>query len=129
MLCTRSNGWRVSLLAAVSEFADASAKANGRNLAEMVESFQKTVAVVKRKDVAEAVEEFIEVRRPLTEAKPGKRAQLSKNYAYLVGLWLRKFAKAFLGTAVCDLGKDHLILLWRRMTSSQPNREIISGER
>lgn len=95
----------------------------------MVESFQKTVAVVKRKDVAEAVEEFIEVRRPLTEAKPGKRAQLSKNYAYLVGLWLRKFAKAFPGTAVCDLGKDHLNLLWGRMTSSQPNREIISGER
>ena len=105
-----ATGRRVSLLAAVSEFADASTKANGRNLTEMVESFQKTVAVVKRKDVAEAVEEFIEVRRPLTEAKPGKRAQLSKNYAYLVGLWLRKFAKAFPATAVCDLGKDHLNL-------------------
>lgn len=50
---------RVSLLAAVVEFADASGKLNGPALGDVVEGYLKTVASVKRTDVSEAVEEFI----------------------------------------------------------------------
>jgi hypothetical protein len=64
----QSTGRRVSLLAAVSEFAEASAKAHGRNLVEIVEGYQNTVASVKRKNVAEAVEEFIKADEPRTKA-------------------------------------------------------------
>ncbi|MGH7952912.1 MAG: tyrosine-type recombinase/integrase, partial [Limisphaerales bacterium] len=116
----RATGRRVSLLSGISEFAEASAKLNGRNLGEVVTGYLNTVASVKRKDVAEAVEEFIAVRKPLTEAKAGKRAQLSKNYAYMVGLWLRDFAKTFSATAVCDLGKEHLNLFMQKSGTQSP---------
>ncbi len=116
-----ATGRRVSLLAAVSEFSDASVnKLNGRILGDVVESYLKTIASVKRKTVAEAVEEFIETRRPLAEAKAGKRAKLSKNYACLVGLWLREFAKTFPATAVCELGKEHLDLYMRKHDAHAP---------
>ena len=114
----QSTGRRVSLLAAVSEFAEASAKLNGRALGEAVDGYQRNVASVKRKDIKEAVEEFIETRRLLTEAKAGKRAQLSKHYVRLLSLWLRWFAKAFPATAVCDLSKEHLNI-WMRKFSEQ----------
>ena len=116
----RATGRAVSLLAAVSEFAEATAKANGRNLSELVTDFQATIASVKRKEVAEAVEEFIKLRKPLTEAKEGKRAQISKNYAYMVALWLRDFAKTFPATAVCDLAKEHLNLFMQKHASHAP---------
>ena len=116
----KSLGRPVSLLAAVSEFADASVKLQGRHLGEVVEGYLNTVASLKRKDIAEVVEEFIELRKPLTEAKAGKRAQLSKNYAYLVGLWLRDFAKTFPSNAVCDLGKEHLNLFMRKYEAHSP---------
>jgi integrase len=116
----QSTGRRVSLLAAVSEFAEASAKLQGRNLGEVVEGYLNTVASVKRKEITEAVEEFIAIRKPLTEAQAGKRAQLSKNYAYLVGLWLRDFAKTFPSNAVCDLSKEHLNLFMRKHGTHAP---------
>jgi integrase len=68
------------------------------------------VATVKRKDLREAVSEFIAVRKPLAESKDGKRAKLSPIYASNVAMWLREFAKTFPNTAVCDLGKDQLNL-------------------
>jgi integrase len=85
-----------------------------------VDGYQRNVASVKRKDISEAVEEFIAIRKPLTEAKAGKRAQLSKNYAYMVSLWLRDFAKTFPASAVCDLGKEHLNLFMRKSGSHSP---------
>ncbi|HXE42515.1 MAG TPA: hypothetical protein VN516_05785, partial [Candidatus Baltobacteraceae bacterium] len=54
----QSIGRRVSLLAAVSEFAEASEKLRGRNLTEVIEAYQKTIASVNRKKISEAVEEF-----------------------------------------------------------------------
>ena len=116
----RATGRRVSLLAGISEFVEASAKLNGRTLGEAVDGYQRNVANVKRKDISEAVEEFIAVRKPLTEAKAGKRAQLSKNYAYSVGLWLRDFAKTFPASAVCDLGKEHLNLFMQKSAVQSP---------
>ena len=92
----------------MSEFAESVAKLRGRSLGEAVEGFLRTVATVKPKGVAEAVEEFIAGRQHKTEAKDGKRAQLSETYAVHVNSWLREFAGTFPSTAVCDLSKEHL---------------------
>ena len=104
----QSSGKRLSLLGVVSEFVEAASKLNGHTMGEAVERYLSTVASVKRKDVSEAVEEFIASRQHLTEAKEGKRPQLSPVYAYNVAMWLREFAATFPATAVCDLSKQHL---------------------
>ena len=113
-------GRRVSLLAAVSEFADASTKLKGRHLSEVIEAYLKSIAHVQQKDISEAVEDFILMRKPLTESKEGKRAQLSKNYAYMVGLWLRDFASTFSATSVCDLTKEHMNTFMQKHSSHSP---------
>jgi len=87
-------GRRVSLLAAVSEFAESAAKLDGRSMGDAVDGFLSSVASVKRKDIKEAVGEFVALRKPLTEAKAGKRAQLSKGYAGMTALWLSAQAEA-----------------------------------
>jgi hypothetical protein len=104
----QSSGRRVSLLAAVSEFAEAVDKLRGRTLGEAVEGYLRTVLSIQRKDLIGAVEEFIEGRKHKSEAIDGKRAQLSRHYAKCVAMWLREFARAFPGTAVSELGKEHL---------------------
>jgi integrase len=104
----QSSGRRVSLLAAVSEFAEAVDKLRGRTLGEAVEGYLRTVVSIQRKDLSEAVEEFIEGRKHKSEAANGKRAQLSLHYASCVAMWLREFSRAFPGTAVSELGKEHL---------------------
>jgi hypothetical protein len=45
----------------VSEFGETSGKLGGRTLGEAVEGYLRTVATVKRKDIAAAVEEFIQI--------------------------------------------------------------------
>lgn len=104
----QTSGRRVSLLAAVSAFVEASDKLHGRSLDEAVTGYLRTVVSLKRKDIAEAVEEFIAARQHKTEAKDGKRAQLSQTYAVHINSWLREFAGTFADTAVCDLTKEHL---------------------
>ena len=104
----QTNGRRVSLLAAVSEFVEASGKLGGRTLSEAVEGYLRTVATVKRKDIAAAVEEFIQTNEPRTRAASGQRAQLSAKYFYNLSIQLRRFADAFPNTALCDLTKEHL---------------------
>jgi integrase len=104
----QSTGRKFSLLGAVSDFAEAVAKLRGRSLGEAVAGYLRTVVSVKRKDIAEAVEDFIAGRQHKTEAKDGKRAQLSQSYAVHINSWLREFAGTFPGIAVCDLSKEHL---------------------
>jgi integrase len=104
----RATGRRVSLLATASEFVEASAKLNGRTLGEAVEGYLRTVATVKRKDIAAAVEEFIQINEPRTRAVNGQRAQLSGKYFYNLSIQLRRFAATFPNTALCDLTKQHL---------------------
>jgi integrase len=116
----QSTGRRVSLLAAVSEFAEASAKLQGRNLGEVVEAYLNTVARLKRQDVSEAVEEFIQADEPRTKAGEGQRAQLSSEYTRIRALRLRRFAKAFPGHAVCDLSKEHLDAFVKGMADASP---------
>jgi integrase len=116
----QQTGRRVSLLAAVSEFSEASAKLQGRNLGEVVDGWLNTVATVKRKDVAEAVEEFILADAPRTKAGEGQRAQLSSEYTRIRALRLRRFAKAFPGHAVCDVSKEHLDAFIQAMADASP---------
>jgi integrase len=104
----QSSGRRVSLLAAVSEYVEASDRLNGRTLPEAVDGYLANVASVKRKDINEAVGEFLEAQIPLTKGANGQRAQLSGKYAYNRQIQLRRFAASFPNTAVCDLSKEHL---------------------
>jgi len=104
----QASGRRVSLLAGISEYCEAASKLHGRTLGEAVEGYLRTVASVKRKDIKEAVEEFIAADEPRTKAGEGKRAQLSAKYAYNREIQLRRFASTFPNTAVCDLSKEHL---------------------
>ena len=104
----RTTGRRVSLLAVASEWAEVSAKLGAHTPSEAAEGFLSTVVSVKRMDIAKAAELFIAARKPKTIAKPGKRPQLSKGYAYNVAMWLNEFANTFPGNAVCDLTRQHL---------------------
>ncbi len=104
----RDTGRRVSLLAVASEYAEAVRKLNGRALGEAVDGYLSSVVSVKRVDLGEAVEQFIKGRAHKTEAKDGKRPQLSAGYHYIVSMWLREFANTFPNTAVCDLTKELL---------------------
>jgi integrase len=104
----QSTGRRVSLLAAVSEYVETSARLTGRTLPEAVDGYLANVASVKRKDIGEAVGEFLETQAPLTKSAKGQRAQLSGKYAYNRQIQLRRFAATFPNTAVCDLGREHL---------------------
>jgi integrase len=101
-------GRRVSLLAAVSEFCDSSEKLCGRTMGEAVTGYLGTVVNVKRKDIGEAVADFLTVETPRTKASNGERAQLSAKYAYNRKIQLEKFADTFPNTAICDLSKEHL---------------------
>jgi integrase len=83
-------------------------KLRGKALGEAVEGYLRTAVAVQRKDIGEAVEEFIEGRKHKSEAQNGKRAQMSPLYACHVASWLREFARTFPGTAVSELGKEHL---------------------
>jgi len=104
----QSSGRRVSLLAAVSEFVEASGKLGGRTMSEAVEGYVRTVATVQRKVISAAVEEFIQINEPRTRTINGQRAQLSAKYFYNLSIQLRRFAATFPNTALCDLTKQHV---------------------
>jgi integrase len=104
----QTTGRRVSLLSGISEFCEAAAKIQGRSMNEAIDGYLGTVASVKRKDIKEAVTEFLQTDVPRTKAAAGERAQLSAKYAYNRQLQLNRFANSFHNTAVCDLSKEHL---------------------
>ena len=109
----KKTGQTVSLRNMAEDWTEAKSKLNGTTLNDAVNAYLGTVASVKRKDLAEAVDEFLESRRDKTEAKDGKRAQLSASYERHVASWLRGFAGAFPGSAVADLAKGHLNLYFK----------------
>jgi len=104
----QSTGRRVSLLEGISKFVGAVFKLNGRDLDEAVMGYLQTVVSIKRKDIREAVTEFLQGDAPRTKAAEGQRSQLSAKYAYNRQLQLDRFAATFPGTAVCDLSREHL---------------------
>jgi hypothetical protein len=85
-----------------------SARLGERPLSEAVDGFLSNVATVKRVELNEAVEQFVESRKLRTVAKDGRCPQLSPSWHYIVAMWLREFAKSFPGHAVCDLSREHL---------------------
>ena len=104
----QATGRRISIRSAVGAYCEALRKLKEHTLEAGVEGFLTTVATVKRKDLAEAVEQFVESRKFKTVAKDGKRPQLSPGWHYIIGMWLREFAKTFPGHSVSDLTKEHL---------------------
>jgi integrase len=104
----QTTGKRISIRFAVGAYCESARKLGERALAEAVDGFLSTVATIKRVDLSEAVEQFIESRKLKTVAKDGKRPQLSPSWAYIVAMWLREFARTFPGHAVCDLSREHL---------------------
>jgi len=116
----QSTGRAVSLLAAVSEFVEAAGKLGGRTLDEAVTGYLGTVVTVQRKDVKQAVTEFLLAATPRTKAAEGQRAQLSAKYAYNRGLHLNRFADMFPKTAICELSKEHLDLFIGSLAKVQP---------
>ena len=104
----QATGRKVSLLAGISEWCESARKLKEHTLGEAVNRFLSTVATVKRMDLEQAVEEFVQGRAHKTKSENGKRPQLSASYAYIVAMWLREFARTFPGPAVCDLTKELL---------------------
>ena len=115
-----ATGRRISLLGAVSEWAESAAKLGGRSITEAVDGFLGSVATVKRLDLGKAIEEFIAHRKAKTVADAGKRPRLSPEQFYLTSLWLREFAAAFPGHAVNELTKQHLDLYMGRHAKAAP---------
>jgi integrase len=106
----KETGLVISPIQAVTEYLAAARKLGDRQLSEAVAGFLGTVATVKIVDLAEAVTEFNTMREAKTQAKAGERAQLSSHHVYMTALWIGWFGKAFPGTAICDLRKDHMTL-------------------
>lgn len=104
-----ATGNQFSLLTAVSEFCEASAKLPGFSLRNAVDGFLTTVAVVARKDLAEAVAEFNASRAPKARPQKNKaRSALNAKYVENTRNWLKGFADMFPGYCVCDLTKELL---------------------
>jgi integrase len=105
----RDTGRAYTALEAVTGFLDAVKQLpQGCNLTEAVRAYSRTLATVKPKLIAEAVEEFIAVRKPKAQAAEGKRSQLSPVYAVHVETWLREFSAMFPGHRLGDLNRDFL---------------------
>ena len=105
-----STGRRVTLLRGISEYCEAASRVHGRTLGEVVDGFLGSVATLKPKRVADAVEEFIKAEEPRTKASDNQRAQLSAKYAYNRAIMLRRFAGLCSNTLLSDLAKEHLDL-------------------
>jgi hypothetical protein len=125
----QQTGRNISLFRVVSEHVEILKKLNGRNPSDAIDGYLNTVASVKRKDVSEAVEEFIKADEPRTKAGEGQRAQLSSEYARIRALRLRGFAKAFpqpccLRPVQRALGRIHTFSqkVGRKIPQSSPGR-------
>src|SRR5947209_2324926 len=105
----KATGRRLSLHEAVAEYCDCAGKLNGHTLGEAVTGYLGTVASVQRKDIGQAVEDFIKGEEPRTKAPEGKRPEVSPKYHYNRAIMLRRFANAFTPpTCVKELTKEHL---------------------
>ena len=122
----QQTGHNISLKRVVADYVEAARVLNGHTLAEAVDGFMANIVSVKRKDLAEAVEEFIQADEPRTKSSKGQRAQLSSEYTRIRALRLRRFAKALPGHAVCDLSKQHLDMRTLAPSSEQPGMTVSS---
>jgi integrase len=105
----QDTGRRVSLLASVCEYCEGAGKLpKGVTFGEAIERFLTTVAIVQRKPLTVAVDEFNKSRKHLGESQNGERSKRSPVYIYNTAMWLKEFAGSFQNYAVCDLSKEQL---------------------
>ncbi len=104
----RETGRATTALQAVTHYVHAAKLLGDRPLTEAVEGYLRTMAVVRRKKLSDAVAEFVAFRAPKGLAKDGKRSTLNPKYVENTANWLGKFAATFPGHDVGDLSKDHL---------------------
>lgn len=122
-----ATGHKVSLLGAVSEFAEAATRLRKTVLGEAIEGYLTTVAEVKRRDLAQAVEDFVLSEKPRTVAPTGQRPQLG-GYAKQKWQILRKFAGVFPGHEVSDLRKAHIDKFMNGIPTSEHRRAVTSAK-
>jgi integrase len=103
-----ATGRRVSLLAGISEWCESALKLDGRSMGEAIDGYLSGLVTIKRKDITQAVDDFISNEEPRTKAADGQRPQVSPKYHYNRSIMLRRFAAALPGLAVCELAKEHL---------------------
>lgn len=115
-----ATGRKLSLFAAVSDYAESAGRLPDHTLADAIDGFLNSVAKVQRKDLKEAVDQFIESRKAKTLAENGKRPRISPEHHYNTSIWLREFAATFPGHAVCDLAKNHLTLYMEKHGKASP---------
>jgi integrase len=105
----RDTGRTLSAVQAVTGYLDAvKLLPEGFSLTDAVRTYLRTVAVVQRKPLSEAVNEFAEGRRLKAVAQPGKRPTLNEVYVKGTERILKEFSDAFPGHHVCDLTKAHI---------------------
>jgi len=105
----RDTGRSLTAIQAVTDYVNAAKLLSADDaLVDVVRGYLRTVAVVQRKPLAEAVAEFCEPRKSKAVAPPGKRPALNPTYVADTARQLGKFAVAFPGMVVTDLGKAHL---------------------
>ncbi len=104
----KRTGQSISPIQAVTGYLEAARKLAGRSLDGVVDTYLSTLAVVRTKDLGEAVEDFLALRAPKAQATEGKRSVLNPKYVANVESWLRQFANAFKGHKLEDLSKDFL---------------------
>jgi integrase len=98
-------GKRVSLHEAAARFVAATRKLGDRLLSEAVEGYLRGVVTVKRKDLAEAVQDFAAAEKSRTVSPDGQRPELSPGFHRQKVKILEGFAQLFPGHAVSDLTK------------------------
>jgi hypothetical protein len=104
----KTTGRHISLLAGISQICEADLKLNGRLVSDAIDGFITTVASVKRKVLAQAVEDFAALDEPRTKAPDGQRPELDPAYVRQKKAMLVKFSNMLPGHAVCDLTKAHV---------------------
>ncbi|MBL9171588.1 MAG: site-specific integrase [Verrucomicrobiales bacterium] len=104
----KQTGQSISPIQAVAGYLEAARKLDGRSLGDVVDTYLSTLAIVRTKDLGEAVEEFLALRAPKAEAVEGKRSALNPKYVANVESWLRQFSTTFSGHKLEDLSKDLL---------------------
>jgi hypothetical protein len=75
----RDTGHSISLKRAVADYVEVARRLNGHTMSEATEGYMANVVSVKRKDLANAVEEFIQADEPRTKAADGRRRNCHRN--------------------------------------------------
>jgi integrase len=105
----RQTGRAITPLQAVSEYLEAARKLGEQHtLDAAVTGYLTNVATVRRVKLAEAVGEFAAELVAKTIAPKGQLPQLSRQYAYMNGHFLRRLSATFTGYDLCDLAKANL---------------------